>query len=119
MEKREILDIIRSTKPEVKGRYGVERLGLFGSCLRGKRRRKSDIDVLVTFSRDIDLFDFLDSASTLKAACTPRSIWSWNQPSNPPSENASSPRSNMFKGRDGGSEMAYVERLAWPAFLAG
>ena len=60
MGKREIIDIIRSTKPEIKDRYGVERLGLFGSCVREQQRRKSDIDILVTFNRDIDLFDFLD-----------------------------------------------------------
>jgi predicted nucleotidyltransferase len=40
--------------------YGVQRLGLFGSYVREKQREKSDIDILVTFKRDIDLFDFLD-----------------------------------------------------------
>jgi uncharacterized protein len=60
MGKREIIDIIRSSKPEMESRYGVQRLGLFGSCVREQQRRKSDIDILVTFSRDIDLFDFLD-----------------------------------------------------------
>ena len=40
--------------------YGVQRLGLFGSYVREKQRKKSDIDILVTFNRDIDLFDFLD-----------------------------------------------------------
>ena len=28
--------------------------------VREKQRKKSDIDILVTFNRDIDLFDFLD-----------------------------------------------------------
>lgn len=60
MRKREILDIIRGAKPEVKSRYGVERLGLFGSYLRETQRRKSDVDILVTFNREIDLFEFLD-----------------------------------------------------------
>jgi hypothetical protein len=40
--------------------YGVQRLGLFGSYVKGRQGKKSDIDILVTFSRDIDLFDFLD-----------------------------------------------------------
>ena len=33
---------------------------MFGSYVRGRQRKKSDIDILVTFNRDIDLFDFLD-----------------------------------------------------------
>ncbi|MCX5810372.1 MAG: nucleotidyltransferase family protein [Proteobacteria bacterium] len=60
MGKKEVVDIIRSIKPEMESRYGVQRLGLFGSYVRERQRRKSDIDILVTFSRDIDLFDFLD-----------------------------------------------------------
>jgi predicted nucleotidyltransferase len=31
MGKKEIIDIIRSSKPEIVARYGVQRLGLFGS----------------------------------------------------------------------------------------
>ncbi|HDQ04541.1 MAG TPA: nucleotidyltransferase [Deltaproteobacteria bacterium] len=60
MGKKEIIEIIRSKKPEMADRYGVERLGLFGSYLKQKQRKKSDIDILVKFNRDIDLFDFLD-----------------------------------------------------------
>ena len=67
MGKREIVDIIKSTKPEIEDRYGVERLGLFGSCVREQQRRKSDIDILVTFNRDIDLFDFLDLREYLES----------------------------------------------------
>ena len=44
----------------MESRYGVQRLGLFGSYVKGGQRKKSDIDILVTFNRDIDLFDFLD-----------------------------------------------------------
>ncbi|PIP06110.1 MAG: nucleotidyltransferase [Syntrophobacterales bacterium CG_4_8_14_3_um_filter_49_14] len=60
MGKQEIFDIIRSSKPELESRYGVRRVGLFGSCVKDQQRKKSDIDILVTFSRDIDLFDFVD-----------------------------------------------------------
>jgi uncharacterized protein len=60
MGKKEVVDIIRSIKPEMESRYGVQRLGLFGSYVRERQRKKSDIDILVAFSRDIDLFDFLD-----------------------------------------------------------
>lgn len=60
MHKDEIIEIIRDNKPELISRYGVRRVGLFGSCVHGKQRKRSDIDILVSFSRDIDLFDFID-----------------------------------------------------------
>jgi hypothetical protein len=60
MGKREIIDIIRRNMPEMESRYGVKRVGLFGSYVTGRQRKRSDIDILVTFSRDIDLFDFLE-----------------------------------------------------------
>ena len=60
MGKKEIIKIIRDSLPEMESHYGVQRLGLFGSYVREKQKKKSDIDILVTFNRDIDLFDFLD-----------------------------------------------------------
>ena len=60
MSKQDILEIIRQTRPELADRFGVERLGLFGSYVRGQEKRRSDIDLLVSFQRDIDLFEFLD-----------------------------------------------------------
>ncbi|OIP92429.1 MAG: nucleotidyltransferase [Syntrophobacterales bacterium CG_4_8_14_3_um_filter_58_8] len=67
MGKQEIIKIIRNKKPEMESRYGVQRLGLFGSYVRGRQRKKSDIDILVTFNRDIDLFDFLDLRKYLES----------------------------------------------------
>jgi uncharacterized protein len=67
MGKQEIIKIIRNKKPEMESRYGVQRLGLFGSYVRGSQRKKSDIDILVTFNRDIDLFDFLDLRKYLES----------------------------------------------------
>jgi hypothetical protein len=67
MNKREIINTIRSSKPEMEALYGVQRLGLFGSYVKGKQRKKSDIDILVSFSRDIDLFDFLDLREFLES----------------------------------------------------
>jgi uncharacterized protein len=60
MGKTEIIEIITSNKLEIKSRYGVHRLGLFGSFVKEKQRKKSDVDILVSFNRDIDLFEFLD-----------------------------------------------------------
>ena len=60
MGKQEIIKIIRKNKFEIESNYGVRSLGLFGSYVKGTQRKKSDIDILVTFNHDIDLFDFLD-----------------------------------------------------------
>ncbi len=67
MDKREIIDAIRSSKPEMEAHYAVQRLGLFGSYVKGRQTKKSDIDILVTFSRDIDLFEFLDLREFLES----------------------------------------------------
>lgn len=66
MRKREIIKIIRDYKPELELRYGVQRLGLFGSYVKNKQGKKSDIDILVGFKRDIDLFDFIDLRNDLE-----------------------------------------------------
>ena len=49
--KRKILPILQ--------RYGVKRIGLFGSCVRGEMREDSDIDILVEIEKDISLLDFI------------------------------------------------------------
>jgi uncharacterized protein len=67
MEKEQILNTIRSNKTAMETLYGVQRLGLFGSYVRERQRKRSDIDLLVTFSRDIDLFDFLDLREYLES----------------------------------------------------
>jgi predicted nucleotidyltransferase len=60
MGKPEIIDIIKNSKPEMQELFGVEKVGLFGSYVREQQKKRSDIDILVSFSRDIDLFDFID-----------------------------------------------------------
>lgn len=45
--------------PLLRERYRVERLGLFGSVLRGEDDKKSDIDIVVEFSKPVGFFDFI------------------------------------------------------------
>jgi hypothetical protein len=49
--KRKILPILQ--------RYGVKRVGLFGSYVRGEIREDSDVDILVEIEKDISLLDFV------------------------------------------------------------
>ena len=40
-------------------KFKVNKIGIFGSYVSGKVRKKSDIDLLVEFKETIDLFDFV------------------------------------------------------------
>jgi predicted nucleotidyltransferase len=61
----EILKILDEVKEETK-KYKVERMGLFGSSVRGDQKPASDIDVLVRFREDADLFDLVGLAQFLE-----------------------------------------------------
>jgi len=62
----EILRKLETLKPELKRRYKVREIGLFGSWVRGEQHPKSDIDVLVEFEEDADLFDWMGLALYLE-----------------------------------------------------
>lgn len=44
-----MLDLLSRNKPEMKRRFGVRNLALFGSRARGQAHTASDIDILVEF----------------------------------------------------------------------
>jgi hypothetical protein len=54
---KEILEKLTSLNGEIRKDYKVKRIGLFGSYARSEQRPESDIDFLVDFSDDADLFD--------------------------------------------------------------
>jgi predicted nucleotidyltransferase len=66
MYKSEIINTIRKSKPELAAKYGVSEVGLFGSFVRRQENESSDIDILVSFDRDIDLFEFVDLKQLLE-----------------------------------------------------
>lgn len=43
------LEDLKSILPELKERYGVTQLGIFGSYIRGEQTANSDLDLLVEF----------------------------------------------------------------------
>lgn len=47
MDKKEIIEIIKNRKRDLTSRYGVRRLGLFGSYVKNRKNKRSDIDLLV------------------------------------------------------------------------
>lgn len=48
MNKKNVLREIEKNKIKIR-ELGVKRLGLFGSILKGKQTKKSDVDILVEF----------------------------------------------------------------------
>ena len=46
-------------------KYNVSRIGIFGSYVNGKPKRKSDIDLLVDFSDTIDLFSYVNLSDSI------------------------------------------------------
>jgi len=45
--------------PELKRRFLIERIGIFGSYTTGLNNEKSDIDILVEFEKTPDIFEFI------------------------------------------------------------
>jgi hypothetical protein len=47
-------------KTELRDRFKVKNIGVFGSYVRGEQNRQSDVDLLVEFEQPIGLFEFMD-----------------------------------------------------------
>ena len=58
-EKDVIIARLRAALPDLRRRWPIRSLALFGSVVRDEARPESDLDVLVEFDRPIDLFAFL------------------------------------------------------------
>ena len=51
--------ILQAHLPELRERYGVQALWIFGSYVRGEPYKKSDLDILIEFERPPSLFEFV------------------------------------------------------------
>lgn len=62
MRREQVLAILLEHRSELRVRYGVKSLALFGSVARGESRPESDVDLLVEFERPIGLkfFELID-----------------------------------------------------------
>nr|WP_321353158.1 nucleotidyltransferase family protein [uncultured Methanoregula sp.] len=56
----DILKTLAHISPELRNKFKIKRIGLFGSYARQEQRPDSDIDLLVDFSEDADLFDLAE-----------------------------------------------------------
>ena len=44
-----IIETLRSHEPDIRKRFSVRRIGVFGSFARGEEKDTSDVDILVEF----------------------------------------------------------------------
>jgi len=66
MTVKNILAKLRALKPIIMERYKVKEIELFGSYIRDEQHEKSDIDILVDFEDNADLFDLVGLAQFLE-----------------------------------------------------
>ena len=62
-----ITNILKEHKEELKEKYGVKEIGIFGSYVKGEYKEKSDLDILVEFEEDakIGLLRFVNMENRL------------------------------------------------------
>jgi predicted nucleotidyltransferase len=56
MKRNDVLSILHKHEDELREKFGVESLALFGSVARDEARPDSDVDLLVEFNRPVGLF---------------------------------------------------------------
>ena len=66
MTKENVIEILKAVATDSLNNYKAQIKGIFGSVARGEESESSDIDVLVDFKEDADLFDFVGLALFLE-----------------------------------------------------
>ncbi len=58
----EIKDVLKKHEKELEKKFGIKEIGIFGSYVRGKPKKSSDIDILVEFypEAEMDLIKFIE-----------------------------------------------------------
>ncbi|MBF0456961.1 MAG: nucleotidyltransferase family protein [Nitrospirae bacterium] len=59
MTKEIVIQVLRAVTEESFIKYNAHIRGIFGSIARGDARENSDVDVLVDFTENADLFDYV------------------------------------------------------------
>lgn len=51
------VEILKKNEDIIKQKYGIKKIGVFGSFARGEEKEGSDVDVLVEFEDSFETFD--------------------------------------------------------------
>ncbi|OPX63137.1 MULTISPECIES: nucleotidyltransferase family protein [unclassified Methanoregula] len=62
----EIRQKLQAHLPDLRSRYGITYLGIFGSYVRGEQKTTSDVDILVEFNRPGTLLGFIHLQNDLE-----------------------------------------------------
>ena len=63
----EIRNVLAGHRQELKDKYKVKNIGIFGSYVRGEHRAKSDLDVLVEYDNPVSLLQIVALENHLTA----------------------------------------------------
>ena len=55
----EIKKMLESRRDDLREKYGVKEIGIFGSYVREEQKEISDVDILVEFERPLGLLSFV------------------------------------------------------------
>ena len=55
----EIKKMLESHRDDLREKYGVKEIGIFGSYVREEQKETSDVDILVEFERPLGLLSFV------------------------------------------------------------
>lgn len=67
-----IIKTLRRNKPVLKKQFKVKKLGIFGSYVRGRQKKNSDVDILVEFSQIPGFFKYLNMEDRLSSLLNKR-----------------------------------------------
>ncbi|MEW6738936.1 MAG: nucleotidyltransferase family protein [Nitrospirota bacterium] len=62
----EIKKILNTHRDDLRDKYKITEVGIFGSYVRGEQKKKSDIDILASFGEEISLLDLVGAELYLK-----------------------------------------------------
>lgn len=55
----EIKDILNKHREELRQKYNITEMGIFGSYVRGEQKKRSDVDILVEIGKPVSLLTFV------------------------------------------------------------
>ena len=55
----EIKRVLLNSKDDLAEKYNVKSIGVFGSYVHGEQGKRSDLDILVDFTKPVGLFDLV------------------------------------------------------------
>lgn len=61
----QVIRVLRKQLPQLRARYGVEKMAVYGSVAQDTARKRSDVDILVQLSRPLGL-EFVQLAYDLE-----------------------------------------------------